>query len=102
MVVVDGETVVIVVGGGVELEVVVESVLVVFVDAVVFWHPMIQVSKTRLNRTRRKPEYLLFINALLYSLFSNLGFQISLNNSRANIGFPKAFTKLLLTPSVPL
>jgi len=66
VVVVDGEAVVIVVGGGVELVVVVESVLVVFVDAVVFWHPMIEVIKTRLTRTREKPVYLFLINAPLF------------------------------------
>ena len=101
VVVVDGEAVVIVVGGGVELVVVVESLLVMVVDAVAFEHPMIEVIKTRLNRTKGKPEYLLFINAPLSFIFK-FRFSNIIKNSRASVGYFKAFTELLPTSSVHL
>ena len=46
--------------------VVVGGLLVVVVDVVAFWHPIIEVIKTKLTTTRGKPEYLLFINALSF------------------------------------
>jgi hypothetical protein len=52
---------VVVVDGGVMVVVIVSDFLIV--DAVVFWHPMMEVTKTKLTRTRRKLQYLLFINA---------------------------------------
>jgi len=55
--------------------VVVGGLLVVVVDVAAFWHPMIEVIKTKLTITRRKPEYLLFINTPSF-YFSNLGFPI--------------------------
>jgi hypothetical protein len=65
-----GVVVVVVVGGGVVVVVAtVSGLLDVVVDAVVLWHPMVEDIKTRLNRTRRKLEYLLFINALLFFKF---------------------------------
>jgi hypothetical protein len=49
-------------GGGVVVAVIVSDLLMV--AAVVFWHPIIEMTKTRLTITKGKLEYLLLINAL--------------------------------------
>jgi hypothetical protein len=71
VVVVGGEVVVVVVvvvGGEVVVVIVVGGLLVMVVDVVAFEHPMIEVIKTRLTATRRKLEYLIFINNLFLYL----------------------------------
>ena len=96
--------VVVVVGRGVvALEVVVIVVvgglLDVVVDAVVFWHPMIDVIKTKLTTTRRKPKYLLFINAFPLYIFKFRFSNILLKNGHASVGFSRPLQNCY--PSLP-
>lgn len=69
VVVVGGGVVVVVVDGGTVVILVVGGGVMLVVEVVDFWHPMIEVIKTKLTRTRRKSRYLLFINAPPFYFF---------------------------------
>ena len=71
MVVVVGGLLVVVVSGRVVVVVVVVGGGVVVVDVVALLHPMIKVLKTKLTTTRRKPEYLLFINTFPFFILTD-------------------------------
>ena len=84
-----GVVVLVVVDSGVvALVVVVGGLLDVVVDIVAFEHPMIEVIKTKLNRTRRKLEYLLFINTHSFNIF---GYKVSniIESGHENVSFLK-------------